>query len=138
MRIAPSLSLLVALLLPGCATADLHHFTIDEIDASHGHLVPFELRASTIGINTEEAGRRASEISGNRQYKKAANTVELFQMGPHTGNTIYDERFADGLASQIRAYCPSGRVTGLVSERESATYDVVSDEYVTIRGFCIE
>jgi len=131
-------SLLPVILVPllGCAT--LHHAQVDEIDASHGHLTPFTLTADEIGINTENTGRAASAVSRSEKPSQVAAIVALFQFGPKTGNPVLNDDFADGLAEEILSRCPSGRVTGLVSTRETRDYNVASQERVTIRGYCID
>jgi hypothetical protein len=127
--------LLVTAALGGCAT--LHHAQVDEIDASRGRLVPFEIHASEVGINAREVGRLVSATTRNGAGNAAANLVALFQYGPKTGDPVLDDTYADALAQEILARCPTGRVTGLVSMRETTKIYAVSGEYVTVRGFCI-
>ena len=124
-----------ALPLVGCAS--LHHAQLDEIDNTRGRLEPFELHVSELGVNTREAGQVASAVSRNRAGSTAAAIIELFQFGPKTGNPVFDDAYADVIADDILARCPSGRVTGLMSLRESTKYYAVSGEYVTVRGYCI-
>jgi hypothetical protein len=121
--------------LGGCAT--LHHAQLDEIDATSGHLEPFEIHVSNVGVDVKEAGEAASALSRSRQPSKFASVMEAFTFGPKTGDITFDDAYADVLAEEIIQRCPSGRITGLVSLRESAKYYVVSGEYVTVRGFCI-
>ena len=121
--------------LGGCTT--LHHAQLDEIDATRGHLEPFEIHASDLGIDVKEAGEAASALSQNRQPSKVASVMAAFTYGPKTGDITFDDAYADLLAERILERCPSGRVTGLVSLRESTKYYVVSGEFVTVRGFCI-
>ena len=136
-----SLSRLVPLLAPlaiplaGCAT--LHHVQLDEIDASRGRLEPFEIHVSELGIDVRQAGHVASAVSGSKAPNKVAALVSLFQFGPKTGEPGLDDRYADVVAQAILERCPGGRVTGLVSVRESTKYYAVSAEYVSVRGFCI-
>jgi hypothetical protein len=132
-HLLPALALFSA--LPACAT--LHNLQLDEIDGAHAHLEPFELHVSEVGIDTKAVGQIASAASGSRAPSQIASIVALFQSGPKTGNVVYDDTFADHVADAILAKCPSARVTGLMSERESTSYYAVSGEYVTVRGFCI-
>ena len=127
----------VALFFPlaGCAT--LHHVELDEIDASRGRLTPFEVHVSETGVNVKEVGALASAVSRSKAPGQVANVVAMFQFGPKTGEPVLDPTYADGVAQAILEQCPSGRVTGLVSLRESTKYYAISGEYVTVRGFCI-
>ena len=130
------LALVVPLaLLAGCTT--LHHVQVDEIDASRGRLAPFEIRVSEVGINVREIGQVASAVTRNKTASRAAALMALFQFGPKTGEPVLDDRYADVVAQAILDKCPSGRVTGLVSLRETTKVYAVSGEYVTVRGFCI-
>jgi hypothetical protein len=121
--------------LTGCAS--LHRAQLDEIDAQHGRLDPFEIQVSETGVNTREVGQIASAVTGSSRPSKIAALVALLQFGPKTGNVVYSDTFADVVAQRILERCPSARVTGLMSLRESTTYYAVSGEYVTIRGYCI-
>lgn len=120
----------------GCAT--LHRAQLDEIDAQQGSLRPFTIHVSETGVNTKAIGAIASAAMRSSKPSQIANIVALFQFGPKTGDVVFDDKFADVVAEQILVECPSARVTGLVSIRESTSYYAVSGEYVTVRGFCID
>jgi len=122
-------------LLAGCAT--LHRAQLDEIDAQHGRLRPFEIHVAETGVNTKAVGQAASFAMRSSRPSQIASLVALFQFGPKTGNPVFDDTFADVVAQRILQECPSARVTGLLSLRESANYYAVSGEYVTVRGYCI-
>ena len=119
----------------GCAT--LHRAQLDEIDAQSGRLRPFEIHVSETGISTRAIGAIASVATRSSRPSQIANIVALFEFGPKTGEVVFDDKFADNVAEEILERCPSARVTGLMSLRESTSYYAVSGEYVTIRGFCI-
>ena len=122
--------------LVGCAT--LHRAQLDEIDATQGHLRAFEIHVSETGISTKAIGAIASVATRSSRPSQIANIVSLFEFGPKTGEVVFDDKFADNVAEEILARCPSARVTGVMSVRESTSYFAVSGEYVTIRGFCID
>jgi hypothetical protein len=129
---------LLLLLVPatgGCVS--LHRAQLDEIDAQQGRLEPFEIHVSETGVDTKAVGALASAATQSSRPSQIASLVALFQFGPKTGDVVYDDAFADVVAQRILARCPSARVTGLVSLRESAKYYAVSGEYVTVRGYCI-
>jgi hypothetical protein len=127
--------LVVAPLASGCAS--LHHAQLDEIDAQTGHLRPFEIHVAETGVDTRAVGAVASAVAQSSKPSQIASIVSLFQFGPKTGDVVFDDKYADVVAQMILDRCPSARVTGLVSMRESTKYYAVSGEYVTVRGFCI-
>ncbi len=122
---------------PLCACATLHKTAIDEIDAQHGRLQPFEIHVSDTGLDAKALGAVASVAARSSRPSKVADIVALFEFGPKTGDPVFSDTFADHVVDEVLARCPSGRVTGLVSLRESAKYAVASGEVVTVRGFCI-
>ena len=62
----------------------------------------------------------------------------MFQMGPRTGNPVYNERYAEDLLFLIKQKCPNGRVSGLTITREqSERYPVISGEIVKVTGHCL-
>jgi hypothetical protein len=124
-----------ALASTGCVS--LHHAQLDEIDAQRGHLKPFEIHASETGVDVKAVGAAASVVSRSKTPSRIANIVALFEFGPKTGDPVFTDTFADQLAEQILVQCPSGRITGVMSLRESTKYYAVSGEYVTVRGYCI-
>ena len=121
--------------LVGCAT--LHRAQLDEIDGQQGRLVPFEIHVSEMGVNAKAVGQIASVAMKSARPSQIASLVALFEYGPKTGNVVYDDQFADAVATTILGRCPTARVTGLLSLRESTNYYAVSGEYVTVRGYCI-
>lgn len=133
-RLLPLLFLLSPA-IGGCAS--LHHAQLDEIDAQRGHLEPFEIHVSETGVDTKAVGAIASAAMQSSRPSQIASIVALFQFGPKTGDVVYDDKFADVVAARILDRCPSARVTGLMSLRESTKYYAVSGEYVTVRGYCI-
>jgi hypothetical protein len=115
----------------------MHRVALDEIDASRGHLAPFELHVSETGVDIKAAGQIASAVSHSKAPGTAANIAALFQYGPKTGDPVLDPTYADVVAQEILDRCPTGRITGLECVRESTKYAAISGEYVTVRGFCI-
>jgi hypothetical protein len=135
LRVLSRLLLPIPLAAVGCAT--LHRTQLDEIDAQRGRLAPFEIHVSEVGVDTKAVGKLASAASHSSRPSEVANIVALFQFGPKTGDVVFDDTFADVVAEKILEQCPSARVTGLMSLRESTKYYAVSGEYVTVRGYCI-
>jgi hypothetical protein len=129
----------VGLLLSACA--QLYHVQYGEI-VSHPDYVqkPFEVLMSETGVNIQEL-KEASKLFMNEKGGKAADDlaaiIGLFQMGPRTGNPVYVKDYAKNLIQVIYEKCPSGKVTGLTSIRETRKYPVVSGEIVKVTGFCL-
>lgn len=124
------------LLLSSCAIQ--HHVQVGDIERTrHSQLRPFDIKVSETGVNVEEAGDILSGLTrDNGRAKEIADIIAMFQMGPKTGNPVFNEKFADIIPSLILKKCPSARVTGLLMIRETAKYPVVSGEIVRITGLC--
>lgn len=127
------------LFLSSCA--QLHHVQIGEIDNNPKFVQkPFDIKLSEVGVDIQEAGRITKALAGkdsNNEAKKIADIIALFQMGPRTGNPVYEKGYAKNLIQLIYEKCPSGRVTGLASIRETRKYPVVSGEIVKLTGYCL-
>lgn len=123
----------------GCAY--LHRVQIGEVDAEiveSGE--KFEIVVSELGFNLDEAGAVAKALTQDAQTREQISSaqaiISLFQMGPRTGNTILDPTYADRVYDVVKTKCPSGKLSGLMSVRETAKYPVVSGEIVKVVGFC--
>ncbi len=126
-----------ALLLTGCAF--MHHVQLGQIDARKSDaMIPFDIKVSETGVSVEEIGGIAKQFNtkGGDAAGGIAGIIGLFQLGPRTGNPVYTEKYAERLIYQIHEKCPSGKVTGLMSVRETRKYPVISGEIVKITGFC--
>ena len=128
----------VGLLSPGCAV--LHHAQVGEIDSKvvlTGEY--FEIKMSEVGYDVGEIVEVAEALTrskGDEDEGSIADIIELFQMGPKTGNPVFDDAYADPLFDRILRTCPSGRVSGLMSIRETADYGMISGEIVKLTGYC--
>ena len=124
-----------------CSCAQLHHVQIGEL-VSHPDFIqkPFDIKLSETGINIQEAANVSKVFMDKNRQKEAENIasiIGLFQMGPRTGNPVYVRDYAKNLIQLIYEKCPSGKVTGLMSIRESRKYPVVSGEIVKVTGYCL-
>ncbi|MGE0763601.1 MAG: hypothetical protein AB7N80_10020 [Bdellovibrionales bacterium] len=129
------------LALSGCAF--LHHQQLGDVDSDvvrKGR--KFVILLSETGVNVAEAGSILKATTRHQKTQqdvgRATAIIEMFQMGPRTGNPVFTEKFADNLVDQILERCPKGRISGLASTRESAKYPVVSGEIVKITGYCYD
>jgi hypothetical protein len=132
-------ALICAIAISGCAI--VHHVAIGDIEDHPAYVKkPFDIKVSETGINLQEAAKTARLFMRKNQGKEAENIaaiIGLFQMGPHTGNGVYVKDYAKNLVEVIYEKCPSGRVTGLVSIRETRKYPIVSGEIVKVTGYCL-
>lgn len=126
------------LLLGACA--HLHHVQLDDIDNTEAASA-IELLVSETGVNLQEAGNISRSLSNSRSANKNIEQLQtliaLFQMGPVTGNPTYAADYTSQIPLLLLEKCPSGRITGITSIRESRKYPVVSGEIVKIRAFCL-
>ena len=129
----------LGLVTSGCA--QLHQVQIGEIHGDEGDLAPFEFKVSEMGLDIHGASAVTRSVMPRGDASKAVSSIEniiaMIQFGPKTGNAVYSDTYADTLALQLRTKCPSGKMTGLVSIRESRKYPVISGEIVKIKGYCI-
>lgn len=126
-------------LFSSCAV--LHHVQVGEIDnRKTGNATSFDIKVSETGFNLKEAGdvsRRVLHPKDSEKSDELIQFIQMFQMGPHTGNGVLSYSYADHLEQKIREKCPSGKVTGLLMIRETRKYPVISGEIVKIKGFCL-
>lgn len=129
-----------AVLLSSCAV--LHSVQIGEIESSSEFVsTPFEIKVSEFGFDLNDVKTTGQILMDKKSSDKANDAlaiIQSFQMGPHTGAGVYDISYVDHLENKVREKCPSGRVTGLMSIRETAEYPVVKGEIIKIKGFCLK
>jgi hypothetical protein len=118
----------IALSLSGCVT--LHHISIGDIDNTQPDRTRrFEIEIEAAALNEEEI---ASAVS-----PWLYNSVAFFSMGPRTGNPRRNDSMGGSLLEQIYQRCPSGKVTGLTSRRETNALGYASIEVLRVSGYCI-
>lgn len=138
----PNKRLLCFFLVPlfsSCAV--LHHAQVGDVDNT-GKTKRFEIKVSELGVDVAGGARLAGSLSRNPRMQRSADKFatiwQLMNMGPRTGNPVFDGTYAEGLIDQIRKECPSGRVSSLTSIRETRVYPVISGEIVKVTGECLE
>jgi len=131
-------ALLVLALTAGCTRLD--HVQIGSIDQSQGELVPVSVRLSETGFDATaaaEIGRVASRGRTAENFKQLRDILALINMGPRTGNPVFDDAYAQRLQEYLLVECPSGRLTGIRAIREAKTAGPVSGEIVGVDAYCI-
>lgn len=127
--------------LTSCAS--LHHVQVGTIDNRNNQKMrPVEVMVSGTGVNIDEVKQLSNQILGSKrggkQAGQAADTFDSFQMGPKTGDIVYNEHYADNVAQLLKEKCQQGKITGITSIRETMKYPVISGEIVKFRAYCIE
>lgn len=126
--------------LSGCAI--LHHVQLSDIDnRSKFVLVPIEVKVSETGVDLGDVKAISEGVLKNSRDKQAAgdiaSIIQSFQMGPRTGAPVYTDKYAEKLIYQLHTQCPSGKITGVQSIRETRSYPVITGEIVKVTGFCL-
>lgn len=128
-------------LLSLTACSQLHHVQISDIDQSQGALTPISIRVNELGFDASETAQIASDLASSEKdsenLQAVATILALMNMGPSTGTPVYNDAYADQIMQQVNAQCPSQKLTGLTSVRESTNVGTVSGEVVRVDGFCI-
>ena len=131
---------ILALSLSGCAV--LYHAQVGEIDNRKKFKRKyFDFKVSESGVNLKQAGGVAKIFTndkGDETIEEVRKIIALFQQGPKTGQPVYNEKYARNIIKQLRKACPSGRITGLTSIRESRNYPVITGEIVKVTGYCLK
>ncbi len=131
--------ILCLLWLVSCA--QLHHVQLSDIsDRGRENSKTLDLKVSETGVNLQEAADIAKAFTRNEkareQMQQVQDVIAMFQMGPRTGNPVYTENYWRALTPMIEKECPSGRVSNVMSIRETRKYPVVSGEIVRIQATC--
>lgn len=102
----------------------------------------FEIKLNEYGVNVDEVAKMSKSLMRSKASQSNVDSIKewikLFQMGPHTGNPVYNEHFATNAVESILESCPTGKVRNVYSVREMRKYPGVSGEFVRIRGFCLK
>jgi hypothetical protein len=126
------------LIVSGCAS--LHHVQISDIDNTEKNQTRFDIKASETGLDVAQAASIAKAVSANRAVRQASNAAStiwaLITYGPRVGNVTFSYNYADDLVTSLASVCPAGKITSLMSIRESNKYPVVSGEIVRLVGYC--
>jgi len=133
-----SIFLLAVIAMAGCARLD--SVQIGSIDQTQGDLTPISVRFSETGFDAAaaaEIGRIASDGQTAENFEDLRTILALMNMGPRTGNPVYDDTYAEKLLAYLRNECRSGKITGIRAIREAKAAGPVSGEIVGVDAFCI-
>ena len=126
------------LICSGCARLD--HVQIGDIDQSQGELKPISVKVSDTGFDAAEIAAIGSELTrGDAQegLGDLATILALINLGPSTGNPVYNDRYAENILMQLHQQCLMGKITAIRNVREGLSYGPVSGEVIRIDADCI-
>ena len=127
------------LLLGACARLD--YVQIGDIDQSKGKLSPISVKVSENGVEMAVIAGVAAELassSKNSQHlKEIRDLLALMNMGPRTGNPVFNDTYAENILDALYQQCASGKITGIRNIREATSYGPISGEIVRIDADCI-
>ena len=135
-KITDRVSLFFFALMSSCSY--IYHVQLGEINNQkkfEKHY--FEVKVSEIGINVDESAAIIKSISKSRNSDKIRDIIKLFQIGPRTGNPVYNEKYAENIITLIKEKCPHGNISSLSSIREMTKYPAISGEIIKITGYCL-
>ncbi len=122
----------------GCARLD--QMQMGSLDQSQGKLTPVSFSVNELGLDMAggaEIARQLTKGQASQNAQAVRDILALINMGPRTGNPVFDDSYSDQLLISIQQQCPSGQLTGLRSIREGIAYGPVSGEVVRVDGYCI-
>lgn len=131
---------LLALVIGSSGCARLDRVQIGDIDQSRGELVEVEVQLSELGLNMAgiaETGRIATQGQASQDFKELRDILALINMGPKTGNPVFNDTYAQRLQEYLLVKCPSGRLTSIRSVREAKGLGPVTGEIVGVKADCI-
>ena len=133
---------ILALMMTANSCAILHHIQIGDIDNRKiWRLRPIDIKVSETGIDIDTAVSIGKGLTSSKKTREQLDMINdiisLFQMGPRTGNLVFNDTYAGNIILRIYEACPTGRVTGIQSIRETMKYPVISGEIVRITGYCL-
>ncbi|MBM4251712.1 MAG: hypothetical protein FJ146_07055 [Deltaproteobacteria bacterium] len=132
----------LSFVLHGCAV--LHKAQLGDIDGrSSKNGTPISIKVSETTVDFGEAARIARNLGGSKSganvLGNAASTYEsYFQYGPRTGTPVFNELYARSVPNELAEKCPGGRITDMISIRETRAYPVVKGEIVRVDAVCIK
>lgn len=131
----------IAWLPQSCAY--LHSVMLSDVEPRSKSSTPIDVKVSENTVNFEELaaiGKNLGKIDKLKGLGKASDALELyttfFQWGPRTGTPVFNAYYAQVVPDLLQAKCPGGRVTNILSIRESREYPVVKGEVIRIQALC--
>jgi hypothetical protein len=127
-----------ALGLWGCAV--LHRTQLGDVEhVPTGRGTPVSVKVSETTVDFNEVGDIAKSVGPAKNLGEASHAyTTYFQFGPRTGAPVFNEAYARGVPDMLIEKCSGGRLTDLVSIRETRAYSVIKGEIVRIEAVCVK
>lgn len=129
------------LILFSSACARLDYVQISDIDQSQGPLKPISVKVSNTGVDAagivDISRDLTRSLSAKEDLADLGLILTLINMGPSTGNPVYNDRYAEDILVLLRQQCPSHNITSIRNVREAVAYGPISGEVVRIDADCI-
>ncbi len=123
--------------------AYLHSVMLSDVESRRGPVETIDVKVSENTVDFAELAKIGKEIGKYEKFKgvgKAGDLLEMytlfFQWGPKTGAPVFNPLYAQVVPDLVQAKCKNGRVSNLVSIRESREYPVVKGEIIRIKALC--
>lgn len=129
MQLALFLSLLIHLI--GCA--DLHYYSMGNIQNGQAQSQSFEVTESETGYEFSRVFTVLQVLLDPRTYLR----IFMPGFGEQMGAGVFDETFPDPILEKLQEKCPNGNLTAVESIRVTKSYAIVTKEIVTVRGTCV-
>ncbi len=131
-----------------CSCASLYHVQVADIETTdRGRVI--DVKVSETAFDFKAVGQTGLAIAKNNAYRRGNTGAQdqiaglelilaLTNYGPRTGLPVFTDRYSDYVLDELISKCPTGRITGITSVRESRNYPYISGEIVNIRGYCVD
>ena len=130
-----------ALLLDSCAR--LHHTMLSDVESANQRAQKIDIKVSETTIDFKELAKftkSAAILTKAKNLGRVADAVDtytmLFQFGPRTGAPVFNAYYARPIPELLQAKCAGGRLSNIVSIRESREYPIVKGEVIRIQALC--
>jgi hypothetical protein len=133
-----SVMVTAALGLWGCAV--LHRTQLGDVEhVPAGRGTPVSVKVSETTVDFNEIGDIAKSVGPAKNLGEASHAyTTYFQFGPRTGAPVFNEAYARAVPDLLIEKCSGGRLTDLVSIRETRAYPVIKGEIVRIEAVCVK
>ena len=130
-----------AFLLDSCAR--LHHTMLSDVESRHQSAERIDIKVSETTIDFKELAqfsKNAAVLTKAKNLGRLADAVDtytmLFQFGPTTGAPVFNAYYARPIPELLQAKCTRGRLSNIVSIRETREYPIVKGEVIRIQALC--
>jgi hypothetical protein len=133
--------LLSLVICTGCTV--VHHTQISDIEPKKGEPISIKISETTVDLKElSDLAKQIGKMTGSKGASQGGSILDtyttLFQYGPRTGTPVYTEKYARLIPEMLQSQCQKGRLTNIVSVRETSSYPVVKGEIIRIEADCVK